>query len=146
MFGEIIREVVCAFTPVDEKMSLFDAIANPIKTHIHCFRTSLFDSFIADAGGAGIVGLNRSCWLWMPHVFECGAEHGGFFAIEEESTEFGFGGGGKDGGHDGGMDVDGAVGGRRSGVGRGGTEGIDEGIAEEEETACAGASLFFGEV
>ena len=146
MFGEVVGQVVCAFSPMDEKMSLFDAIANPVETHIHGFGSALFDSFVANASCAGIVGLDGCRWLWMPHVFKGGAEHCSFFAVEEESAKFGFGGGGEDGGHHGGMNVNCAVGGRRSGVGIGGTEGIGEWVAEEEKTAWARASFLLREI
>ena len=124
MFGEVISEVVGAFAPVDEKLSLGDTVADPIKTHIHCFGSTLFDGVVADAGGAGVVRLDGSSGLRVAHVGEGGAEHGGFLTVLEERTEFSFGGGGEDGGHDGGVDVDGTVGRWRSGGGRGSSIGI----------------------
>ena len=144
MFREVICEVVGTFSPVDEKMPLFQAVTKPIKTHVHGFGSSLFDGFVAYAGSTGIVGLDGCCWLGVPHVFEGCAEHGGFFAVEEKGAELGFGDGGEDGGHHGGVDVNCAIGWRRSGFGIRGTEGIGEGVAEEEETARAGPSFLFG--
>ena len=109
MFREVICEVFGAFSPVDEKLALFDAISDPIKSHVHCFGTSLFNGLVADAGCAGVVGLDGSGGLRMTHVFEGGAKHGNFLAIVEQCCEFSFGGGGEDGDHDGGVDVDDAI-------------------------------------
>jgi hypothetical protein len=135
-----------AFLPVDEKVSLLDAVADPVKTHIHGFGSALFDCFVADAGGAGIVGLDGSGRLGIAHVCESGSKHRRFFAIEEEGAEFGFGGRGKDGGHHGGMYVNCAIGWRRCGVGVGREEGIEERVTEEEETAGPRSGVFFGEI
>ena len=68
---------------MQEKLALFDAIAHPVKAHVHGFGSALFDGTVGDAGGAGIVGLDWSGCLWMAHVMKRGAKHGGFFAIEE---------------------------------------------------------------
>jgi hypothetical protein len=62
-----------------KKLALFDAIAYPVKSHVHGFGLALFDGTDGDAGSAGIVGFDWSGWLWMAHVMK----HGGFFAIEE---------------------------------------------------------------
>ena len=67
MFREVICEVFGAFSPVDEKLALFDAISDPIKSHVHCFGTTLFDGLVADAGCAGVVGLNGSGGLRVTH-------------------------------------------------------------------------------
>ena len=83
MFSKVICQIVSPAAPVHEKLALFDAIADPVKAHVHGFRTSLFDGAVGDSGGAGIVGLDWSGWLWMAHVLKRGSKHGGFFAIEE---------------------------------------------------------------
>ena len=113
MFRVVVCHVFGAFAPVDEKVSLLDAISDPIKTHIHGFGAALFDGVVADAGGTSVVGLNWSGWLRMAHVFEDGAEHCGFFAIVEQGGKFSFGSGREDWDEDRGVDVDGSVGRRR---------------------------------
>ena len=92
MFCEIIGEIVCAFSPMYQKVSLAHPVSDPVKTHIHCFGSTLFHCIVCDSGGAGIVSLDRCCRLWMPHVAEGVAEHDGLFAVEEKGTYFGFGG------------------------------------------------------
>jgi hypothetical protein len=37
MFGEVVGAVGRAFAPVDLKLSLVNAIADPIKPHVNCF-------------------------------------------------------------------------------------------------------------
>ena len=83
MFRVVVCKIVGALAPMDKEMALADAIPHPIKAHIHGFGPSLFDGIIADAGGAGVVGLDGSGWLWVLHVFEDGSEHGGFLRIVE---------------------------------------------------------------
>ena len=146
MFGEVVSEVVSAAPPVHEELTLFDAIFNPVKSHIHGLRTSLFDRAVADAGRACIVSLNGSGRLWVTHVMKDGAQHGGLLAVVEESAKFGFGGGRKDNRHNGGMHMDGANEGWRGGIGSRSGEWISERAAEEEDAAGTGASLFLGEV
>lgn len=41
MFGEVITEVVSSFTPVYEELVLFDAILDPVKSHVHRFGLTL---------------------------------------------------------------------------------------------------------
>ena len=131
---------------MDEKLALFDAISDPIKSHVHCFGTTLFDGLVADAGCTGVVGLNGSGGLRVTHVFEGGAKHSSFLAIVEQCCEFSFGGGGEYGDHDGGVNVDGAVWRRRRRVGWRDLEWIGEGVAEEEVAAGARACLLLGEI
>lgn len=109
MLGEIIGEIVGSTFPVDEELALLDAILYPVKTHVHSFGSALFDGVVGYSCGAGIVGLQGRGWLGMTHVIEGRAEHGGFFAVVEECSKFGFGGGGKDGSHNGGVDVDSTI-------------------------------------
>ena len=146
MFGEVICEIFGAFSPVDEKMPLFDAITDPIKSHVHGLGASLFDGVVANAGGACVVSLDGSGRLWMAHFFKGGAEHGCFFAVEEEGCEFSFGGGGKDGRHDARVDVDGAIAWWRRRVGGWGFERVGEWVAKEEIAAGARSRLLFGQV
>ena len=135
MFGEVVSEVVSSAPPVHEELALFDAIFNPVKSHVHGLRTSLFYSAVGDSGSAGIVSLYGSGRLWVAHVMKDGAQHGGLLAVVEESAEFGFGGGREHHRHDGGMHMDGAVKGRRGRFGRRSGEWIGERAAEEEDAA-----------
>ena len=37
LFGETVRQVVAAFTPVDDILALGDTVFDPVKTHVHGF-------------------------------------------------------------------------------------------------------------
>ena len=83
VFGVIVGKILGAFAPVDEEMALADTIAYPIEAHIHGFGASLFDCVVANAGGACIVGLDGSGWLWVSHVVEDCSEHGSLLSVVE---------------------------------------------------------------
>ena len=129
VFCEVVCKVFGSFSPVDKELSLFDAISDPVKTHVHGLGATLFDRFVADAGGACIIGLDWCGWLGMAHVFQGGAQHGRFLAVVEQGGEFSFGGGREDWDKDGGVDVDGPIGWRRRRVRRRGLERVGEGVA-----------------
>ena len=63
MFGEVVAKIFCAGPPVDDELVLFDSIADPIEAHIHGARFALLQSIVRDAGGGGVVCLNRGWWL-----------------------------------------------------------------------------------
>ena len=67
MLGEIIGIVVDALSPVDEELAVLDAIFDPVEMHVDGFGATLFYFVIGDAGGNGIVSLDRGCRLWVPH-------------------------------------------------------------------------------
>lgn len=83
MFGVVVGKVFVALAPVDKEVALTDAVSYPIETHVHGLGAALFDGVVADAGGAGVVGLDGSGWLWVMHVFEDGSEHGCLLGIVE---------------------------------------------------------------
>jgi hypothetical protein len=93
MFGEIVGEVVGAFAPVDEKLTLLYAVADPIKSHVDCFGAALFDCVVGNTSCADIVCLNGRGRLWVSHVDESSAKPGCIFGVVEESAEFSLGGG-----------------------------------------------------
>ena len=67
MFGVIVGDVDVAGCPEDVELVLFDAVAYPVETHVHCTAAALFDSVIGNAIGAGVVGLYWCRWLWVSH-------------------------------------------------------------------------------
>ena len=83
VFRVVVCKILGALAPMDEEMALADAVSDPIEAHVHGFGSSLFDGVVADAGGAGVVGLDGSGWLWVMHVFEDGSEHGCLLGIVE---------------------------------------------------------------
>jgi hypothetical protein len=98
MRGCVVLDVVItlvvlgARAPVDKKLSLIDAITNPIKTHFHCVGLALFDGVIGDSGGSGVVSFDWCGWLRMSEFFKCGSKDSGFLSVDEEATYFRFGG------------------------------------------------------
>ena len=68
VFGKVIGEIVCALSPMDEKMTLANPVADPIKPHVHCFGSALFDGVIGYTGGAGIISLDGGGELWVADV------------------------------------------------------------------------------
>jgi hypothetical protein len=46
MLGEVVREVVAAFAPMDDVLVLGDAVLEPIKIHVHGFGAALLDCVI----------------------------------------------------------------------------------------------------
>ena len=124
VLGEVVGQIVGAAAPVDEELAFGDAVFDPVEAHVDGFGAALFDSVIGNAGGAGVIGLDGSGWLGMPHFVECGAEPDPIFCVVEEGTEFGFGGRGHDSLDDGAVDVNGAIERRWSAIGIGGLGGV----------------------
>ena len=69
MLGEVIGEVLSAGSPVDDKLVLFDAVANPVETHVHGAGFALFECVIGDAGCGGVVGFHWGRRLRMAEFF-----------------------------------------------------------------------------
>ena len=84
MFGEVISEIVRTTAPMNDEITLGNAITNPVKMHIHGFGVTLLDCVISNTSSASIlVSLNKSGWLGVTHLDESLAENGGFFAVVE---------------------------------------------------------------
>ena len=58
VFGELVCSIVVCFTPVDAEVALADAVTDPVEAHIDIFGVALLDSFIGDACGGVVVGIN----------------------------------------------------------------------------------------
>ena len=63
-------------------------ITNPIKAHIHSFRSALNDSVSKDANGAFVVKLEQRRSLWMAHLLESGTHGDGIFGVDESGSGF----------------------------------------------------------
>ena len=92
VFGVVVGDVDVAGCPKNIELSLFDAVADPIETHVHGSTATLFDDVIGYAVGACIVRLDRCWWLRVSHGNENVAQHDGVFGVVEECAKFGFGG------------------------------------------------------
>ena len=92
VLGMIVAEVLLARSPVDKKLSLSDAIANPVETHIHGFGAFLLDCVVGKSRRRGVVGLHGCGWLRVSKFGEGDADGYGFLAIVEKRADFGFSG------------------------------------------------------
>ena len=96
VLGKVISEVLRARTPIHDVVSLADTILYPVKAHVHGFGLALAGGPVGDAGGAGVVSLDRSGGLLAAHLFQGNAQGGGVFGIVKKAGKFNFGGGGHD--------------------------------------------------
>ena len=85
MCAVAISKVDKATVPVDAKVVLGDIVCG------HCFGPFEFDNLIGNAGGSGVISLNRYGTLGAAKFFKCGAHGASFLAIMEQGTEFRFG-------------------------------------------------------
>jgi hypothetical protein len=96
-----------ALSPIDVKVALADTVTNPVKAHVDCLGTFLFDCVIGNSGSSAVVSLYGSGWLGiMSEFFKAGAKWACLFAIVEEGSKFSFGGAGYDFMEDLAQDVD----------------------------------------
>ena len=96
VLGEVIGIVFEASAPVDEEITLGDAVFDPVEAHVDGFGAALFDGIIGNTGGAGIICLDGRGGLRVTHIFQGGAKGGAVFTVVEEGAELGLSGGGED--------------------------------------------------
>jgi hypothetical protein len=94
MLGKVISAVGRAAFSIDNELSLANAVADPIETHIHRLGSFLLDAIVGYSRGGRIVGHDRCRWLGMAEFVQGDPFGHGFFAVVEESTQFGLGGAG----------------------------------------------------
>ncbi len=97
VLGRIICKIFLSALPVDVELFLSMPVANPIKSHIHCFGSALYNSVSEDSDGTFVVELERRRALWMAHLLEGGTDWDSVFGVDESRSCFRF----LDGGHDG---------------------------------------------
>ena len=90
MFGNIISQVGFARSPIYIELLLLHSISYPIKTHVDCFGALLFDMIICNPCCGGVIHLNGSGGLRVPHFFQCCSYDDGFFHVGKKSGSFGF--------------------------------------------------------
>lgn len=83
MLGEIVCKVVTSTTPMDNELSLIDAIAYPIESHVDRLGAALLDCIVDDAGSACVVCLNEGRRLRMSHFFEDVSDHDAVLGVVE---------------------------------------------------------------
>ena len=94
VLGEVVSKIGGAWGPIDAKLALFDAVADPIKSHVYGFGAYLFAGTIDNSAGGGVVGGNGCSRLWVSHFLECGTEDSSLFGVEKKGADFGLSGGG----------------------------------------------------
>jgi hypothetical protein len=146
VLGELIGEIVFTGTPMNNELALLDSIADPVESHVDCFGPALFDCFVGNASGTGIVGLVWCGCLWMAHFLECNTEWDTVASVVEHGAEFCLGGRCHDVPHNGADSVNGAVVWWRCGVGVWYCLRVRRSGAEEECTAGVASGFGFGEV
>ena len=70
MLGKVVSLVEASLPPVDVVLTLSDAVAYPIKAHVHGFGASLFDVISGYSDSGAVVTFNWCCWLWVTEFFE----------------------------------------------------------------------------
>ena len=139
VLGKIIGTVSGTLSPENSELTLSYAVTYPIKSHVDCLGSFLFDRISGDAACGVVVSDNWGCRLWMTKFFKRDAQRTGFFSIVEEGTEFGFSSTGEYFPHDLAENVDSTVCFERgSGAGRL--------VREEEETGGARSSFGDGQI
>jgi hypothetical protein len=96
VFGKIISEIGFSRGPENFEMSLFDTVADPVELHVYGSRALLIDSVISDTAGGGIVSLDGCSFLSLAHFLQGGSKNVTLFGIDEEASNFCFGGQGHD--------------------------------------------------
>jgi hypothetical protein len=67
MLCEVAGMVALTVFPVDSELILVSLIMNPIKLHVHGFRTTLFNGAVGNAASGGVASLHRCNRLQMAH-------------------------------------------------------------------------------
>ena len=65
MFSKTVGLVGGTSVPVSIKLTLANAIADPIETHVNSFGAFLFDRVVGDTGGGSVVSDEDCGWLRM---------------------------------------------------------------------------------
>ncbi len=71
-------------------------IKQPEVLHFHGAGALAFDGTVDNADNGSVVNVNRCWWLWVSEFGKSEMEDFGFLCLEEEGTQFGFGGGSSD--------------------------------------------------
>ena len=71
MFCEIVCKIFTTRSPEDMKLILVNAIAYPVETHVDSFGALLFDMIVCNPCCSGVIHLNGSGGLRVPHFFQC---------------------------------------------------------------------------
>ena len=79
----IVGKIVRAGPPVDQELSLEGSVLDPIETHIDRLGSFLFNGFVRESLGSGVVYLYGGWWLRMTHFFESCPNWNGLLSVHE---------------------------------------------------------------
>ena len=89
-FCEKVGEVHGSWLPLYAKVSLFHAVADPVKAHVDGLGVFLFHSVERETDGALVVAGDERGWLGITELGERDAERLGFRCDGEECSVFSF--------------------------------------------------------
>ena len=87
-FCEIIRQVLKAWAPVNFELALFHPILDPIKAHVDCLGSFLFDCFVHDVVCSGVIRSQRRWGLCVAQLGECDSERGATLGVVKARSNF----------------------------------------------------------
>jgi hypothetical protein len=93
LFGKIIGIVVGTFAPIDNELPLSDAVANPVKAHVHGFGSLLFDGVVGETDCTSVICLYWGWRLLVPQVFQSIPYLTPLFSVVKQCPKFCFRGG-----------------------------------------------------
>ena len=70
VIGMIVTQVSDAGLPLYEELTLACVVAYPIKVHVNCFRSFLFNGVVGKSVGGGFVYLDWRGRLWLSQFTE----------------------------------------------------------------------------
>ena len=70
VFGEVVGKIHRTLFPVDAELSLFDAVAKTIETHVDCLRAILSDGGVHDTVCGAVFGAHGCRGLWLAEFDE----------------------------------------------------------------------------
>jgi hypothetical protein len=92
----VVCQVFESWVPLDITGILSYLITYPKINHFHASFALTFDGVICNSDGRCVVAIDRGFGLGMAKFLKGESKNHAFFAIEEEGTKFGFGGGSDD--------------------------------------------------
>jgi hypothetical protein len=81
VLGKVIGTIESTCLPMNDKLALARAVADPVKAHVDGLRSFLLDGVVDDALGAGIASLDWGSRLRVPEFGECLSKHAGILSI-----------------------------------------------------------------
>ena len=67
LIHKIIRRVSCSFSPMDDEVSLADAVPHPVTFYVVGLRASMFHVIVGESLGTLVFYLQDCWWLWVDY-------------------------------------------------------------------------------